>query len=328
MANKTFIANDESLNSYKFWVRTNGIDLSLFKKNPIMLWNHYRSSSWNSNKDEVLPIGVWENIRIEGDKLLADAHFDEKDKFAAEISRKVQENFLNMCSIGIEVIEESQDAPFIKQGQQRSTVTKCLLKEISIVDIGSNRNAIALYDNEGKIIELSDNNECPIARLNDTNSNEKNNNMKLIALKLGLSDAATQDEILSAITKLQDDNKTVVTLQQKIDAAEKETKEKHEAEAGKLIDEAVKAGKIEANGKEAFKTLFANDFDNAKKTLESISAKSNLASQVNHSAGASEKFVKLSWDEMDKKGMLAELKEADVDLYKSKFKEKFGKEPN
>jgi hypothetical protein len=235
-----------------------------------------------------------------------------------------------MCSIGAVIIEQSEDARYVLPGQRYATVTKCRLREASIVDMGSNLNSVALYDSNNKLVELNENGDCTLTpiKLQDTNFNTKNSNMKLIALKLGLSEAATQDEILVSITKLQDDNKTVVTLQQKIEATEKEKKQKQEAEAIKLIDDAVKAGKIDATGKESFKALFAGDFDNAKKMLESISMKSNLANQVNHSAGgASEKFVKLSWDEMDKKGMLAELKETDADLYKSKFKEKFGKEP-
>ena len=35
-----------------------------------------------------------------------------------------------------------------------------------------------------------------------------------------------------------------------------------------------------------------------------------------------------SWDELDKAGKLVELKDAAPDLYKSKFKERFGIEPN
>ena len=50
---------------------TSGADLSVFENNPVMLLNH---DDWD------LPIGRWENIRIEGTRILADAVFDEDDE--------------------------------------------------------------------------------------------------------------------------------------------------------------------------------------------------------------------------------------------------------
>jgi phage head maturation protease len=106
MANKTFILSDESINTQGFRVLTNGIRLDEFRKNPIMLWNH--NSSWRGTKDEQLPIGRWDNIRVEGGKLLADAVLDDGDDFAKEIARKVDKGIINMCSIGFAVIEQSE----------------------------------------------------------------------------------------------------------------------------------------------------------------------------------------------------------------------------
>ena len=61
--NKTFVVSDESVNSYGYTILTAGIDLSRFEKNPIMLLQH----------DSKNIIGKWENVRIEDNKLLADA---------------------------------------------------------------------------------------------------------------------------------------------------------------------------------------------------------------------------------------------------------------
>lgn len=138
----TFILSDESINSYGTRILTAGIDLTLFKKNPIMLWMHSRA--WRGDKDEVLPIGKWENIRIENGKLLADAVFDETDEFAKKIKSKVEQNILKMASIGINIIATSEDKNVIVQGQSRPTVIKCLITEASICDIGSNRNALRI----------------------------------------------------------------------------------------------------------------------------------------------------------------------------------------
>lgn len=69
-----FICSDETLNSYGFYVLTAGIDMRKFLQNPIMLWNHSRSYG---SKNDVLPIGRWENLKVEGGRLMADAVFDE-----------------------------------------------------------------------------------------------------------------------------------------------------------------------------------------------------------------------------------------------------------
>jgi len=102
---KTFILTDESLNTYGFWLPLSGAQLDQFRRNPIMLWMHNRA--WRGTKDDILPIGRWDNIRIEKGKLLADAFFDENDEFAAAIADKVENNILRMASCGIKVIERS-----------------------------------------------------------------------------------------------------------------------------------------------------------------------------------------------------------------------------
>ena len=68
---KTFVPHDETVNTYGFRMLTSGCDLTEFRKNPVMLLNH---NDWS------LPIGRWENIRIEGTQILADPVFNLSDK--------------------------------------------------------------------------------------------------------------------------------------------------------------------------------------------------------------------------------------------------------
>ena len=63
----TFVLHDETVNTYGIRMLTSGANLEEFRKNPVILLNH---------KDWELPIGRWENIRIEGTQILADALFD------------------------------------------------------------------------------------------------------------------------------------------------------------------------------------------------------------------------------------------------------------
>jgi len=125
----TFIVSDHSNNSHGFVVKTEGINLEKFNKNPIMFYMHERSKI----------IGRWENVRIEGENLLADAVFDTSDELGKEIERKVSEGFLKSASLGIS---------YSKENVKDNVLESCTLYEISIVSIGSNSNALKLYNNQ------------------------------------------------------------------------------------------------------------------------------------------------------------------------------------
>lgn len=149
MNTKSFILHDESVNSKGFRMLTSGANMTEFRKNPVMLLMH---------DDFNMPIGRWENIRVEGPKILADPVFDEKDPRALEVMGKVNRGFIRMASVGCWPPEEISDDPYLKlPGQSFPTVTKWTMREASIVTIGSNHNAIAFYDRTtGNQIDLSD----------------------------------------------------------------------------------------------------------------------------------------------------------------------------
>ena len=105
MNNKTFVLHDESVNSKGFRMLTSGANLTIFRKNPVMLFMH---------DDYNMPIGRWDNIRIEGTRILADPVFDEKDIRAIGVMDKVNRGFLNMASIGAWAPEEMTDDPILK----------------------------------------------------------------------------------------------------------------------------------------------------------------------------------------------------------------------
>ena len=103
---KSFVLHDESINTQGFRMLTAGCDLTEFKKNPVMLYNH---NDWSR------PIGRWEHIRIEGGKILADPVFDMEDKRengGAEIASQVERDFIRMASIGAWPPDEVDDDPY------------------------------------------------------------------------------------------------------------------------------------------------------------------------------------------------------------------------
>lgn len=321
---RKLIWTDEALNSYGFWVLTSGIDMSRFDKNPIMLFNHHRTLY--GRNDEILPIGKWQNYGIDKDGVMSgEPVFDTKDPFAAKIAEKVEGGFLSACSIGIRILEVSADAKYLKPGQQRPTVTKCEIREVSVVDIPANPNAagIVLYDENDQVISLSDGGDFgPLHLINNQNTNQM---FKQIALKLGLPEAATEADVLA---KLDANAQEIATLKSEREKAradlkeyEDKAKEARQKEAADLVDAAVKDGRIDAAKKDTFLKLFEADHEGAKTALESIPARVGLKERTATNGEGSDSLRGMSWDDIDKAGRLKELKEKYPELYEQKFKE-------
>lgn len=270
----TFILSDESVNSYGTRVLTEGIRLDNFLKNPTMLWNHTRA--WSDKEDQILPIGRWENLRVEDGKLLGDGVFDEKDAFAQKIKSKVEQKIINMCSVSIAVITSSEDASVIVQGQSRPTIIECELREVSVVDIGSNKNAVRLYDAcDGREINLSDNGEKNfLLPLLDSINKDKNMEFKEVKELLGLRDKE-DSEVKTEIARLRGLETEVVTLrgdkQSLTDRlkvfTDKEAADRQAAIVA-LVDDAVKTRKITASEKPDYLALAEKDFETTKKILD------------------------------------------------------------
>ncbi len=322
---KSFILSDESVNTYGFRVLLGGVDLAQFRRNPVMFYNH----------DEYdMPIGLWDNIRIEDGKLLADPVFDLEDENAAKIAGKVERGFLRSASIGLRVLERSDDPVKMLPGQRYATVTRCQLREVSIVNIGANHNALRLYDENDKllteqqIIQLFDNPKPQEA------SQQKFNMNKATLDLLKLADSASDEQLYDAVRQIVEKNATleaeIKTLKDEKQAREEADKAMRQREAVSLVDAAVKDGRLNAEGKENFLKFFETDFEVAKKTLLAIPKRVSVKEQIEKQAQDNSEladFNNSTWDELDKAGKLARLKEKYPDLYAEKFQAKFGKKP-
>ena len=194
----TVVISTSSLNSYGSRVLTSGIDIAQYQRNPVLLYMHRRYSR------EDAPIGRVENVRVDGDRLLGDLVFDEKDDFGKKVAQKWADGFLRMVSAGLSIVELSDDPKYLLPGQKRMTITKSKLDEVSVVDIGANDDAIALYNEAGGRITLSQGDNSPDLPLlkDSTNPNNKEVMNEKIALALGLSAEATDEQAVSAIAQL------------------------------------------------------------------------------------------------------------------------------
>jgi len=299
----TFVLHDETVNTYGFRMLTSGANLEEFRKNPVILLNH---------KDWELPIGRWENIRIEGTQILADALFDEKDDEAVKIADKVEGGFLRMASMGAWPPEEVSDAAELKlPGQTLPTVTRWTAREASIVTIGANHNALVLFDRQtGKPLDLTD--ASTVIRLMDRLNHSKidSNMNKTLKEVLKLQDSAQDAEVIGAVNRLIENNDRLTRENQELrDAAaraESEHKEIRKSEAIRLVDAAIADGRINTAGKEAYLKLFDTDFESAKATLEAIPHRKSVTALIRE--GERRQSVELSdlvnksWEELDKAG--------------------------
>ena len=131
----TFQASSEKVDSYGDVVMQKGIDLSRFKENPIILYQH--------NSDE--PIGRAVDMRLSEKGLVADvelAPFGVSEKIDT-IRGLIEAGILKAVSIGFTALEHEIIRD--KSGDMTGfKFVKSLLHEISIVSIPANDEALAI----------------------------------------------------------------------------------------------------------------------------------------------------------------------------------------
>lgn len=285
----TFVLSDESINSYGTRILTDGIDLSLFQNNPIMLWCHNRSGWGDSN--QILPIGKWENVRKENGKLLADAVFDTKDEFAQRIQSKVEQGIINMTSIGVNIIASSEDKSVIVQGQARPTIVKCLITEASMCDIGSNRNALKMCDAFGLELKLSDANNHLLPLLGTINNQNKDETMNLreqLSDLLALGDNQTDEQILQL---LREEHSELLTLRSEIATFKNAENERREAEIVSFVDTAIRERRICEEDRETYLTLARTNTAETRTILSKIAPAIDLSERR-----PSDENAKTAWE--------------------------------
>lgn len=324
MAKKVRVS-DESLNVYGFWVKTSGIDTSDFLKNPIMLWNHSRT--WLGTEEEVLPIGIWNDLVVSGSEMTAVPEFDTEDEFANKVAVKFDKGHLRAASIGIQILEWSEDPSMLKSGQTRPTVTKCKLREISIVDIPANKNAVTLYDMDGKVLNLTDAGSLdllPTLTLASQLSTEMEE-LKKVAVSLGLHENATVAEIQKAISDLRADaSKNAADLK----AFKDQQLADQKAQAKTLLDEAVKDGRVQQNLRGNYEKLFDADFESAKSILEGLKPVQKLSEFAKPDSGSGEgTYQGKTFSQLRKESpkVLETLKAQNFELFNQLYKAEYGK---
>ena len=170
-------------------VLTAGMNVEQYQRNPVLLYMHERGNV----------IGYVKDLKVEDGEVTGELMFDEASELSVRCKKQYEFGSLKMVSAGLDILETSEDPELLVQGQTRPTVTKSKLFEVSLVDVGSNDDAIVLQK-DGKKITLGKDSECPLPMLN--NNNQKQMEQKQYALQLGLPETATDAEITAKLSEL------------------------------------------------------------------------------------------------------------------------------
>ena len=308
MGKRVRISND-SLNSYGFRVLTSGLDVAQYNRNPVLLYMHERGNV----------VGYVKDLKVENNEVTGELMFD----CASELSQRCKKQFefgsLRMVSAGLEILETSEDKDLLVAGQTRPTITKSKLFEVSIADVGANDDALVLQRN-GKVITLGRDGDCDLPLLNNNNKQKKTEEMenKTIALKLGLTETATDAEISAKLTELNQLKEQNVSLL-------KEKESLTLTNITSLVTQAITEKRLEEKDKDQFVELGKKiGAEELEKTLKAMHPAVKLSSVLGHQGGAptgEQKFTKLSEVPADQ---IAALRSENPEEYKRLYKAEYG----
>jgi HK97 family phage prohead protease/HK97 family phage major capsid protein len=138
----TYVLSDATEDRLGDVIEPKGWRLDSFRSNPIALFNH------NANA----PIGTWQNIRIDGDRLLADLvpAPPGTTQLADDVRRLIEADILRATSVGFRAVESEPLDPKKPFGGTRFTVQDLL--ETSVVSVPANPAALQV----AKSLHISD----------------------------------------------------------------------------------------------------------------------------------------------------------------------------
>lgn len=300
--------SNESLNCYGTRVLTAGMNVEQYNRNPVLLYMHQRGQV----------IGYVKDLKVENREVTGELVFDEASELSARCKKQWEFGSLKMVSIGIDILELSEDPKLLVEGQTSPTISKSKLFEVSLVDIGANDDSIVLQK-DGNRIELGKDGgvELPLLHSNKNNQKTKKMDQEKLALELGLPKDADEATINAKLAKLKADGAEAETLRQERDTL-------RAARIQTLVDAAIAEKKIGEDKKQQFLNLGKKiGADELKQTLDAMSPQVKLSNIVGGGAtgGGHAEYKKLSDVPSDE---LAKLREQNPAQYKKLYKVEYG----
>lgn len=308
MSKRVRISND-SLNSYGSRVLTAGMNVEQYIRNPVLLYMHERGNV----------IGYVKDLKVEDGEVSGELMFDEASELSKRCKKQYEFGSLKMVSVGIDILELSEDAEYLVQGQTSPTVTKSKLFEVSLVDIGANDDAIVMK-RDGEVITLGRDGKCPLPLLTDKPQKTEEMELKTLALQLGLPETADEAAVNARLAEL----KAAKAENEKL---RKEADELTLARIKGIVDQAVSEKRIGAEKKDQFVNLGKKiGAEELQKTFEAMSPQVKLSAVVGKVASPATQpgeYKKLS--EVPS-GELETLRSSQPETYKKLYKAEYGME--
>lgn len=242
--------SNESLNCYGTRILTPGIDLAQYQRNPVLLYMHERGKV----------IGMVKDLKVEGQDVTGELVFDEATELSKQLKKQWEFGSVKMVSANFQILEMSDDKQLLAEGQQRPTVTKSKLIEVSVVDIGGNDDAIVLT-HEGKTISLSAGQDSidgvlPLLdNVSKTPLKKKEMELKDLAIKLGLKETATEEEVNQKLVSLSLAAGKVTALETQVQTLQAQQQAVELAAITRAVETAITEKRLAAGMKDHFVEL-------------------------------------------------------------------------
>lgn len=291
---KEFCLSDDSVNCYGYRLLTSGLKLERFNP-PIGFLMHNREAG----------VAVrWEDLVVRDGCLFGRPSVNETA--FPDLAKQIEEGFYAAASVGhIVALKMTDDDSQKIEGQTGPTVLEWFPREISIVDIPGNYNAIAqLYDEADNLLhDLSDN-------LKSITMPKASIELEALGLP-NLSADATVEQVQEAIRDL-------VAKAKRVDEAEKALHELQEQTNRDKVDALLKAAldahKINAASAEKLKADYGGEPEKLAALLEDMPAQQTIAQRLN--TDIPEEYRDKTWAELYATGKLKALKKNFPEYYK------------
>ncbi|MBR1839360.1 MAG: ATP-dependent Clp protease proteolytic subunit [Prevotella sp.] len=140
-------------------------------------------------------------------------------------------------------------------------------------------------------------------------------------------DMADEGAVLAHIKTLENKAAKADALEQANKAYEQKIATLEAQEIGNFLDKAISEGKITQEQKATYQALMTSDRENTEALINSMKphVQRRAVDFVNED-GKAGNFENKTWDQLDKENRLADLKNQNPELFRSKYKERFGVE--
>lgn len=330
---KSARVHSDNVNSYGYRILTQGMDWTQFDTNPVMMYNHIRhTDSWEKTP-LIFPIGKWNDRKFSGTDVILTPEFDEEDQYGKEVARKWENGYLNATSIHVRVVEISEDPALMLPGQTRPTITKCIVKEVSVVDIPGNAVCHKLSFDDGTVVMLggdqdpdSLNSLLPLVSISNTKTSNTMTELKLVLAFLGMPENTELAALIGKLTEMKNENARLVAENARLSDDLKKVEVESAGDRVKaLLDGAIESGKLTEVQRPIWTQLAENNFDGAKLALDAMQAYKAPTLQLDKGAGNSatdvERFLSLA-KEGKLKNISKEEREQLTDAYAKHLRDK------